>query len=168
MMAEELNLRLATKEDAKELHRLQVEAFMPLYEKYQDDETSPAKESLETVLYKVTQENADFYMVEYDGKNIGGVRIRWHQNGKVTENINFISPIFILPQYQNKGIATKVLQRIFAMYPDTREWRLDTIKQEEGNCHLYEKCGFVRVGEETVINDRMTLVDYVRRESDEI
>ena len=42
------------------------------------------------------------------------------------------------------------------------EWRLDTIKQETGNCHLYEKCGFVRVGEEHVVSDRMTLVDYVK------
>ena len=31
------------------MHRLQVEAFMPLYEKYQDDDTSPAKESLKRV-----------------------------------------------------------------------------------------------------------------------
>lgn len=45
---------------------------------------------------------------------------------------------------------------------DTIEWRLDTIKQEEKNCYLYEKCGFVRVGNETVINEKMTLVEYTK------
>jgi len=40
---------------------------------------------------------------------------------------------------------------------------LDTILQEPGNCHLYEKCGFVRVGEDHIINDNMTLIDYERR-----
>ena len=38
----------------------------------------------------------------------------------------------------------------------------NTIKQETGNCHLYEKYGFVRVGEDIVVNEKMTLVDYVK------
>ena len=42
-------------------------------------------------------------------------------------------------------------------------WKLDTILQEPGNCHLYEKCGFVQVGEEHIINDKMTLIDYEKR-----
>ena len=91
------------------------------------------------------------------------MRVRWHQGKKVFENINWISPIFIIPEYQNKGIASKVIEKLFELYPNTIEWRLDTIKQEDGNCHLYEKCGFIRVGEETVINEKMTLVDYVKK-----
>ena len=47
---------------------------------------------------------------------------------------------------------------------NTIEWRLDTIKQETGNCHLYEKCGFVRTGEDIVVNEKMTLVDYENNE----
>ena len=46
------------------------------------------------------------------------------------------------------------------MYPDAVTWRLDTIKQEKGNCHLYEKCGFIRTGGERIVNENMTLVDY--------
>lgn len=45
-----IELKLITREDAECLHKLQIEAFMPLYEKYQDDATSPAKESLECFL----------------------------------------------------------------------------------------------------------------------
>ena len=78
------------------------------------------------------------------------------------QGVHFISPIFIIPEFQNKGIASTVIEQLFDIYPDTIEWRLDTIKQETGNCHLYEKFGFVRVGEDIVVNEKMTLVDYVK------
>ena len=39
-------------------------------------------------------------------------------------------------------------------------WELDTILQEAGNCHLYEKMGYRQTGKTTVINDKMTLVFY--------
>ena len=46
------------------------------------------------------------------------------------------------------------------MYPEVTTWKLETILQEERNCHLYEKCGFKRFGEEHVVNDKMTLIMY--------
>ena len=55
-----------------------------------------------------------------------------------------------------------MIEQLFGIYPNTIEWRLDTIKQETGNCHLYEKYGFVRVGEDIVVNEKMTLVGYVK------
>ena len=58
-----IELKLITREDAECLHKLQIEAFTPLYEKYQDDDTSPAKESLETITKKIVDDNSDFYFV---------------------------------------------------------------------------------------------------------
>lgn len=161
-MRDLVNLRLVTKEEAPALYKLQVEAFWPLYEKYHDDETSPAKESLEKVTNKILEENSDFYFIEYQGEKVGGVRVRWHQGGKVLKNVNWISPVFVVPAYQNRGIAGRVIEMLFKRYPDTIEWRLSTIQQEAGNCHLYEKYGFVRVGEDVIVNEKMTLVDYVK------
>ena len=116
-MSNVIELQLVTKDEAECLHRLQVKAFMPLYEKYQDEETSPAKESLEKVTKKIMEENSDFYFIEFHGEKVGGVRVRWHQGKKVFENINWISPIFIIPEYQNKGIASKVIEKLFELYP---------------------------------------------------
>ena len=42
-MNDSIELKLVTEDEAECLHRLQVEAFMPLYEKYQDDDTSPVQ-----------------------------------------------------------------------------------------------------------------------------
>lgn len=44
-MNDSIELKLVTEDETECLHRLQVEAFMPLYEKYQDDDTSPAKKA---------------------------------------------------------------------------------------------------------------------------
>lgn len=161
-MSDLIELKLATEGEAEYLHRLQVEAFMPLYEKYKDDDISPARESLERVTEKIVEENSDFYFIVFRGEKVGGVRVRWNQGKTVYENVNWISPIFIIPEFQNKGIASKVIEQLSAIYPDTIEWRLDTIKQETGNCHLYEKCGFIRAGEDTIVNKKMILVDYVK------
>ncbi len=156
-----IRLVLATEKDAELLHRLQVEAFMPLYEKYHDDETSPAKESLDTVRWKITDRlKSVFYIIEFENEPVGGVRVRHHSGGEVVKGVNWISPIFVIPKFQGKGIAQKVIQKVFELYPDTLTWKLDTIKQEPGNCYLYEKCGFVRYGDEDVVNEKMTLVKY--------
>lgn len=156
-----IQLVLATEKDAELLHKLQVEAFMPLYEKYQDDETSPAKESLETIRWKITDHpKSEFYIIEFENEAVGGIRVRHHSSGTIVEGVNWISPIFVIPAFQGRGIAQRVVQKVFELYPDTLIWRLGTIKQEPGNCHLYEKCGFVRVGEEHPVNENMTLVDY--------
>lgn len=159
-MQDVINLVQATVEDAELLHKLQREAFMPLYEKYQDDETSPAKETLERITWKITEPNSEFYLIWFQGEVVGGIRIRHHRGNVVVSNVNWISPIFVIPAFQNRGIAQKAIQKAFELYPETITWKLDTIKQESGNCHLYEKCGFIRVGTEHVVNEQMTLVDY--------
>ncbi len=156
-MKDAIKLVKSTESDLELLYDLQVRAFLPLYQKYQDTETSPALESKQKVFSKIC--SSDFYII-YIGKDpIGGVRIR--EDGNI-ENIRWISPLFITPEYQNRGIATNVLHQIFTMYNDTLQWKLETIKQEDGNCHLYEKCGFKRIGNETVVNDAMTLIQYAK------
>ena len=159
-MRDVIELKLATIEDAKLLHELQVEAFMALYEKYHDDDMSPAKEPLEKVRGKIEEPDSEFYIIQFEGNAIGGIRVRHYQNGVKVENVNWISPIFVISEFQNRGIAQRAIQKVFELYPETLTWKLDTIKQETGNCHLYEKCGFVRSGTEEVINEHMTLVEY--------
>ncbi|WP_094606517.1 GNAT family N-acetyltransferase [Sporomusa silvacetica] len=70
-------------------------------------------------------------------------------------NLYRISPIFILPKHQGKGIAQKVFQMLEQRYKDAKNWELDTILQEQGNCYLYEKLGYKKMKS---INSIMTLV----------
>lgn len=73
-----------------------------------------------------------------------------------------ISQMFILPQQQNKGYAQAVIRDVKALYTNAKEWKLDTIKQEEKLCHLYEKMGFKKSGTERELQPGMTLIDYTK------
>ncbi|MBR6307711.1 MAG: GNAT family N-acetyltransferase [Lachnospiraceae bacterium] len=142
------------------LHEMQVRSFMPLYEKYHD-EGSPAIETVDRIRARSEAENRQYYFITYSGARVGAINIAKRPTEE-KEDIFWISPIFVDPKYQNKGIAQAAIHKAFKLHPEAKEWRLDTILQEPGNCHLYEKCGFKRIGEEKVINDVMTLVDYVK------
>ena len=151
----EILLIKAMPSDAVVLHSMQIKAFTPLYEKYHDDETSPVKETVEKILIKMAQPETTYFKITLDGTLVGGIRVF-----QISANRCRVSPIFILPEYQNKGIAQKVISSIEKIYSKAVYWCLDTILQEEGNCYLYEKLGYFRTGEEVIINDNMTLVSY--------
>lgn len=163
-MSKEITLVLATEKDANLIHEMKYEAFLPLYNKYHDDKTSPVMEKIEKVIWQIQSEGSAYYLIRLNGENAGAIRIlqRKDANGFI-EGAYRISPLFILPKFQNQGIGYAAIQKVFEQYPQAKTWSLDTIKQEEGNCHLYEKCGFVRKSGEKPINEGMTLVDYEKR-----
>lgn len=153
----EVEFEEVKEDELEELLKMQVECFMPLYEKYHD-EISPAIESIDRIRKRAAVPNRKYFFILKDGERVGVINVG--HNDPNEHEISFISPIFVLPKYQNQGLAYAAIQKAFSMYPNVKTWKLDTIKQEKGNCHLYEKCGFKRVGDEQVVNDKMTLVFY--------
>ena len=160
-MMNRVKLEEVQDDEIQQLYDMQIESFMPLYEKYHDD-MSPAKEPIEKVRARASAENRKYYFIVKDGARVGAINIG-RKASDSDESCLYISPLFILPKYQNQGVGYMAIQKAFEMYPDTKVWKLDTILQEKGNCHLYEKCGFVRVGEECVVNEKMTLINYAKR-----
>lgn len=152
-----LSLHKATLEDAMTIHEMQINSFMPLLKKYQDYDTNPANEPLDRIVARLNQSFTDYYLIKYFEATVGGIRIV-----KLGNKSYRVSPIFILPEYQGKGIAQKVFVRIEQLYPDAHLWELDTIMQEEGLCYLYEKLGYEKTGKTKEINDNITIVFYVK------
>lgn len=124
-------------------------------EKYQDFEISPANETVEKIMTQINQTYTDFFIIYHFEVAVGGIRVVKKDN-----QMYRISPIFILPEHQGKGIAQKVFTLVERIYDNAKLWELDTIMQEERNCHLYEKIGYKKTGETKVINDKMTIVFY--------
>lgn len=152
----EVTLSRAKIGDAKELHAMQVEAFRELLEKYQDFETSPANEGVEKVEERLRQDFTFYYFICIGQQKVGAIRIiDKKENGKNKR----ISPIFVLPEFQGKGIAQRAIRLCEKMHGNGN-WELDTILQEPKNCYLYEKMGYRQTGKTTVINERLTLTFY--------
>lgn len=150
--------------DARKIHDMQVEAFAALLEKYQDFDTNPASESVEKVEARLKQDVTYYYFICIEQQKVGAVRVvEQKERGRNKR----ISPIFILPEFRDRGIAQEAIRLCEAMH-GSENWELETILQEPGNCHLYEKMGYRQTGRTQVINERMTLVFYEKRGTDGI
>ena len=145
----------ASEDDAPEIHRMQIEAFAGLLARYRDYETSPGAESVEKVRARLAQDFTYFYFIVADGRKIGAIRVVDFKN----EEKKRISPLFIQPEYRNRGYAQQAILEAEHLHGDS-DWELGTIKQEPGNCHLYEKMGYRLSGRETPVNEHMTIIGY--------
>lgn len=133
---------------------IQQKAFRPLLERYQDYDQSPATEDVETLRQKIERPDTDSYLFWKEETPVGWVRVI--RKGDCCK----ISALSVIPEFQNQGIAQEALRQIEKRYPCTKKWVLDTILQEKGNCHLYEKLGYTRAGSPYPVNERMTLIGY--------
>jgi len=152
----EIELIRADLSDAETIWRMQVKTFAPLLEKYRDAETNPGNETLERVKRRFAQRETFFYQIRFKGETVGAIRVYDPQDAHSRKRI---SPLFILPQYQGRGIAQAAIREAERIHGSTN-WNLETVLQEAGNCRLYEKMGYRQTGESRVVNERMTLVTY--------
>jgi len=150
-----LNVKQISSDSADIVHNIQKKSFKPLLNKYHDYDVNPAMESVELIREKIDRANTTAYIFQLNNINVGWVRVT-----ELEDKIYKISALCVLPEYQNRGIAQETLKRIESYHSDARKWILSTIFQEKGNCHLYEKMGYVKVGELNQVNERMTLVSY--------
>ncbi len=143
------------RDDIENVWKMQLEAFSELLQKYQDHDISPAAESMDKVTARFEQPWTKYYYIVADGVNVGVIRVIDKKDGSRKR----ISPMWIMKEYRNKGYAAQAITEAEKIYgPD--HWCLDTILQEPGNLHLYEKMGYHQTGRIDKINDRMDIVYY--------
>ncbi|MEG7843396.1 GNAT family N-acetyltransferase [Bacillus mobilis] len=152
----EITLKKATENDAAVLFQMQKDSFNPLLNKYKDYNTNPANEPIEKTILRINNPNSNYYKMILDSNLVGAICI----SQKEIPYKFWISPMFIHPNYQGKGIAQKVLILIEKMFPEVRSFELATILEEERNCFLYEKMGYKRTEIIKKLNDKTTLIYY--------
>ena len=152
----DIKLTKAKFEDLNTILQMQKEAFSELYAKYQDTETSPSTEEYEDILFRINQTETTYYFITADNVKVGVIRIVDCKDGVTRKRI---SPIFIMPEYRNRGYAQQAIKEAERIH-GKQHWKLDTILQEKGNCYLYEKLGYHQTGKTEQINDKMTIVYY--------
>lgn len=150
-----MELVRASVKDAQQLWEMQVKSFQQLLNKYQDYETNPASESIDKIIARLEQKDTYYYFICMDDVKVGAIRIvDFH-----TEQNKRISPLFVLPEYQNQGIAQSTIKMCEEIH-GSDGWELSTILQEKENCYLYEKLGYRKLDRRETVNDKMTLVFY--------
>ena len=150
-----VSLRVVAKDDMQTIWKMQIEAFSDLLHKYRDYDMSPGAESFEKVMARYEQPWTTYYFIVAGNNNVGAIRII----DKKDDSRKRISPIWIMPVHRNRCYAQAAITAA-EQIQGSRHWCLDTILQETGNLHLYEKMGYHRTGKIDKINDRMDIVYY--------
>ena len=150
-----VTLRQAKRDEVQKIWEMQIEAFRELLEKYQDYDLSPGAEPVDKVIARFEQPWTKYFFIEAEGVDVGVIRVVDKNDGSRKR----ISPLWIMKEYRGKGYAQDAILAVEELY-GADYWCLDTILQEKGNCHLYEKMGYHRTGRVEHINDRMDIVFY--------
>ncbi len=92
-------------------------------------------------------QETDGYKTLLADQIVGGI-IVWI----LPEGHNIVGTIFVDPEFQDRGIGTRIWQFIEAQYPVTKSWRLATPSWATKNHHFYEsKCGFEKVASDPIL-----------------
>lgn len=150
-----IELRPVVQKEIETVWKMQVEAFSELLQKYQDYDTSAAAESMDKVMARFEQPWTVYYFIVADDNKVGVIRIVDKKDGSRKR----ISPIWIMPEYRNKGYAQHAILEAEKIY-GSDHWCLDTILQEKSNLYLYEKLGYHQTGRVDKINEKMDIVFY--------
>lgn len=137
-MIEYVTLRKYTINDYKFVYEVKKKA----YKKYVEECWGKWEEETQQKYFGnfINQVKENAYIIQYDNKDIG------FYNGESLENGNYeIGNICIIPEYQGKGIGTKILKDMLEKYSDTnieiQYFKLNPV----GN--LYKRLGFEKSGE---------------------
>ena len=115
----------------------------------------PGAEPVNKVIARFEQPWTKYFFIEAEGTDVGVIRVVDMNDGSRKR----ISPLWIMKEYRGKGYAQDAILAVENLY-GADYWCLDTIMQEKGNCHLYEKMGYHQTGRVEHINDRMDIVFY--------
>ena len=150
-----VSLVKVTREDLETVWRMQIDAFSELLDRYKDYDISPGAEPVDNVIARFEQPWTTYYFIEAEGEKVGVVRVVDKNDGSRKR----ISPLWIMAEFRGRGYAQQAITAVEEIY-GSDNWSLDTILQEKGNCHLYEKMGYHQTGKIEHINDRMDIVFY--------
>lgn len=144
-----ISLRLTAPEDVDILTDIQQKAFQPLYEKYHD-EGNPYLRDKRDILCRLDNPNFLYLTILSDEKIVGGILYRVKGSTPFIKNLRwgkyYLGRVYISPEYQNKGIATKAILQSEKFLKKPRKLYVDFPEDLEKNRKCYTKCGYKDTG----------------------
>lgn len=135
--------------DAAEILALQKLAYTSEAEIYDDYTIPPLHETLEEMRADI--EAQVVLKASIDGRIIGSVRAAMRQG------TCFIGRLIVHPDFQNRGIGTRLMNEIEKTFAQAKRFELFTGNRSERNIHLYRKLGY-RIFKSEELTEDVTLV----------
>ena len=157
----EVMLERANLDDAQSLLMIQKQAYEPSYKMYKAN-IDPHLEKIEEMKSKIMHTDGVYYKIMLDGKLCGGLYVF-----KLEEGIYKIGNIYVLSEYQSKGVCTKAVAIAESLKPDATEWEADVPSDQQKNIGLFVKSGYKDTGRRVAINDKLTLAFYRKKVGNE-
>ena len=157
-----IKLRIATTNEAADLTAISKITFDDDSKRFSPFKTGgpPGYDSVE--FQKDMMDRCDYFCIYFENTLIGGLFYY-----KKEEASYHLVRIFILPEYQNRGIGREVFRMLDEMVADACKWELDTPGWAIRNHHFYESLGYKKVKEEYLENDGFSLYFYERCVTDQ-
>ncbi len=124
----------ATVDDAAEILALQKTAYLSEAELYDDYTIPPLTQTLGELIADFGRKT--FLKAVDNGRIIGSV------NGFLKEGRCLIGRLMVHPDFQGRGIGTRLMKAIEDRFADARSWELFTGELSAGNIRLYERLGY--------------------------
>ena len=102
-----IELRKATLNDSETLWQMQVIAFEELLKKYQDYKTNPASEKIQRTIERLSMPETYYYFIAYENEISGAIRVVDLKDNTTPKRI---SPLWIMPEYRDKGYGKGLLK----------------------------------------------------------
>lgn len=139
--------------ELKQAFKMHRQGFMPTFKTYHD-RINPIFMPYKKFVFYYNNPNLHMFWILSDSIKAGQIWVG------LKDDSARLARLFVLPEFQNQGIAQQAIRLAENMFPEQKSWQLDTIQQEKKNCHLYEKMGYISTGKAQRINKRMTIINY--------
>jgi ribosomal protein S18 acetylase RimI-like enzyme len=144
----------ATVSDAEELLALQKLAYRSEAEIYNDFSIPPLIQTLESL--EEDFKNQLFLKAVLGGRSIGSVR------ACSKERTCYIGRLIVHPDFQNRGIGTRLMNDIERIFNGCKRFELFTGDKSERNLRLYQKLGY-RIFKTSKITDQTNIVSLEKK-----
>ena len=145
----DIHIEPAILDDAPAVLTLQKLAYQTEAALYGDYTIPPLTQSLESI--QASFHTQTTLKATRDGKIVGSVR------GYERDCTCYIGRLIVHPDYQNRGLGTRLLRAIEAHFSGVQRYELFTGERSTRNLHLYQKAGY-RVLRTEQVTDILTLV----------